>query len=130
MTISTPVQALTDDREALVAIAMNGEPLPTVHGFPARLVTPGLYGFVGATKWLTRIQATTYAAESAYWTDRGWATDAPILTQSRIDTPRGLNRAGCRPRRHRRRRLGAAPRHREGRGARRRQRVAGGQARP
>ena len=62
-----------------------------MHGFPARLVTPGLYGFVGATKWLTRMQATTYAANSAYWTDRGWATDSPILTQSRIDTPRGLN---------------------------------------
>ena len=92
MTISTPVQALTDDRDALVAIAMNGEPLPTVHGFPARLVTPGLYGFVGATKWLTRMEATTYAAKTAYWTDRDWATDAPILTQSRIDTPRGLNR--------------------------------------
>jgi len=92
MTISTPVQALTDDREALVAVAMNGEPLPAVHGFPARLVTPGLYGFVGATKWLTRMQATTYAAETAYWTDRDWATDAPVLTQSRIDTPRGLNR--------------------------------------
>ena len=92
MTISTPVQALTDDREALVAVAMNGAPLPAVHGFPARLVTPGLYGFVGATKWLTRMQATTYQAASAYWTDRGWATDAPVLTQSRIDTPRGLNR--------------------------------------
>jgi DMSO/TMAO reductase YedYZ molybdopterin-dependent catalytic subunit len=92
MTISTPVQALTDDRDALVAIAMNGEPLPAVHGFPARLVTPGLYGFVGATKWLTRMEATTYAAKSAYWTDRDWATDAPILTQSRIDTPRGLDR--------------------------------------
>lgn len=92
MTISTPVQALTDDREALVAIAMNGEPLPAMHGFPARLVTPGLYGFVGATKWLTRMQATTYAADRAYWTARDWATDAPILTQSRIDTPRGLNR--------------------------------------
>ena len=91
MTISTPVQALTDDREALVAVAMNGEPLPAMHGFPARLVTPGLYGFVGATKWLTRMEATTYAAKSAYWTDRGWATDSPILTQSRIDTPRGLN---------------------------------------
>jgi DMSO/TMAO reductase YedYZ molybdopterin-dependent catalytic subunit len=91
MTISTPVQALTDDRNALVAIAMNGQPLPAMHGFPARLVTPGLYGFVGATKWLTRMQATTYAADSAYWTDRGWATDSPILTQSRIDTPRGLN---------------------------------------
>jgi DMSO/TMAO reductase YedYZ molybdopterin-dependent catalytic subunit len=92
MTISTPIQALTDDRDALVAIAMNGEPLPNRHGFPARLVTPGLYGFVGATKWLTRMEATTYAAKTAYWTDRDWATDAPILTQSRIDTPRGLDR--------------------------------------
>ena len=92
MTISTPVQALTDDREALVAIAMNGEPLPNRHGFPARLVTPGLYGFVGATKWLSRMEATTYAAKRAYWTERDWATDAPILTQSRIDTPRGLSR--------------------------------------
>ena len=87
MTISTPVQALTDDREALVAIAMNGEPLPAMHGFPARLVTPGLYGFVGATKWLTRMEATTYAAKSAYWTDRGWATDAPS-SPSRASTPR------------------------------------------
>ena len=92
MKISTPLQALTDDREALVAVAMNGEPLPAMHGFPARLVTPGLYGFVGATKWLTRMQATTYKAETAYWTDRDWAIDAPIFTQSRIDTPRGLNR--------------------------------------
>ena len=90
MTISTPVQALTDDRDALVAVAMNGEPLPALHGFPARLVTPGLYGFVGATKWLTRMTATTYAQERAYWTERGWATDAPVLTQSRIDTPRPL----------------------------------------
>ena len=95
-TISTPVQALTDDRDALVAVAMNGEPLPAKHGFPARLVTPGLYGFVGSTKWLARLTATTYAKEQAYWTERGWATDAPVLTQSRIDTPRGLQtlRAG------------------------------------
>ena len=92
MTISTPIQALSDDREALVAVGMNGQPLPAVHGFPARLVTPGLYGFVGATKWLTRMEVTTYAAKQAYWTERDWATDAPILTQSRIDTPRGLNR--------------------------------------
>ncbi len=91
MTISTPVQALTDDRDALVAVAMNGEPLPALHGFPARLVTPGLYGFVGATKWLTRMTATTYGREEAYWTARGWATEAPILTQSRIDTPRALS---------------------------------------
>ena len=92
MTISTPVQALTDERDALVAVAMNGEPLPNQHGFPARLVTPGLYGFVGATKWLTRMEATTYAAQRAYWTERDWATDAPVLTQSRIDTPGGLSR--------------------------------------
>lgn len=90
-TISTPAQALTDDREALVAVAMNGQPLPARHGFPARLVTPGLYGFVGSTKWLARLTATTYAAREAYWTERGWATDAPVLTQSRIDTPRGLD---------------------------------------
>jgi DMSO/TMAO reductase YedYZ molybdopterin-dependent catalytic subunit len=95
-TISTPVQALTDDRDALVAVAMNGQPLPAKHGFPARLVTPRLYGFVGSTKWLARLTATTYAREEAYWTERGWATDAPVLTQSRIDTPRGLStvRAG------------------------------------
>lgn len=90
ITISTPIQALTDDRDALLAIAMNGEPLSPTHGFPARLVTPGLYGFVGSTKWLTKMTATTYAKESAYWTDRDWATEAPVLTQSRIDTPRGL----------------------------------------
>ena len=91
MTISTPVQALTDERDSLVAVAMNGEPLPALHGFPARLVTPGLYGFVGATKWLTRMTATTYAATAAYWTERGWATDAPVRTESRIDTPRALS---------------------------------------
>lgn len=90
-TISTPVQALTDDRDALVAVAMDGQPLPAQHGFPARLVTPGLYGFVGSTKWLARLTATTYAKEQAYWTERGWATNAPVLTQSRIDTPRGLD---------------------------------------
>lgn len=92
MTISTPIAALTDDRLALVALGMNGVPLPRAHGFPARLVTPGLYGFVGATKWLTRLEVTRYAARQAYWTERGWATDAPILTQARIDTPRGLSR--------------------------------------
>ncbi|MEO7069174.1 MAG: molybdopterin-dependent oxidoreductase [Nostocoides sp.] len=90
MTISTPVEALTDDRGALVAVAMDGQPLPAAHGFPARLVTPGLYGYVGATKWLTRLTATTYAAERAYWTKRGWAIDAPVKTQARIDVPQGL----------------------------------------
>jgi DMSO/TMAO reductase YedYZ molybdopterin-dependent catalytic subunit len=90
MTISTPVEALTDDRDALVAVAMDGEPLPMRHGFPARLVTPGLYGFVGATKWLTRLTATTYAAEKAYWTKRDWSIEGTVKTQARIDTPAGL----------------------------------------
>jgi len=90
MTISTPIEALTDDRDAMVAVAMGGQPLPARHGFPARLVTPGLYGFVGATKWLTKLTATTYAKDKAYWTQRDWATDGRVKTQARIDTPRGL----------------------------------------
>ena len=90
MTISTPIEALTDDRDALIAVAMNGEPLPDRHGFPARMVTPGLYGFVGATKWLTKLTATTYAADKAYWTKRDWAIDGTVKTQARIDTPAGL----------------------------------------
>jgi len=88
--ISTPLAALTDGRPALVAIGMNGEVLPRAHGFPARLVTPGLYGFVGATKWLTKLTATTYAADKAYWTKRDWLIDGTVKTQARIDTPAGL----------------------------------------
>ena len=90
MTISTPIEALTDDRDAIIAVAMNGEPLPARHGFPARMVTPGLYGFVGATKWLTKLTATTYAKDKAYWTERDWLVDGTVKTQARIDTPRGL----------------------------------------
>ncbi|MEO5982750.1 MAG: molybdopterin-dependent oxidoreductase [Pedococcus sp.] len=90
MTISTPIEALTDDRDAIIAVAMNGEPLPARHGFPARMVTPGLYGFVGATKWVTKLTATTYAKDKAYWTERDWLTDGTVKTQARIDTPRGL----------------------------------------
>jgi DMSO/TMAO reductase YedYZ molybdopterin-dependent catalytic subunit len=81
--------ALADEREALVAVAMNGEPLPPDHGYPARLIVPGLYGYVSATKWLTEIELTTLDAFDAYWVPLGWAKQAPILTQSRIDTPRG-----------------------------------------
>lgn len=92
MTISTPLSALLDDRDALVAVGMNGSPLPREHGFPARLVTPGLYGFVGATKWLTRMTVTRYDRASAYWTDRDWATDGRVRTQARVDTPRALRR--------------------------------------
>jgi DMSO/TMAO reductase YedYZ molybdopterin-dependent catalytic subunit len=76
------------DREALVAVAMNGEPLPAEHGFPARLIVPGLYGYVSATKWLTKIGLTTLEAFNGYWVPLGWAKEAPILTQSRIDVPR------------------------------------------
>jgi len=80
--------ALADEREALVAVQMNGEPLPADHGSPARLIVPGLYGYVSATKWLTEIELTTLEAFDAYWVPLGWAKEAPILTQSRIDVPR------------------------------------------
>lgn len=90
MTISTPIEALTDGREALLAFGMNGAQLPREHGFPVRLVTPRLYGFVGSTKWLTSLTATTYAKQEAYWTARGWDIDGTIHTQSRIDVPKAL----------------------------------------
>ena len=80
--------AIADDREPLVAVAMNGEPLPANHGFPARLIVPGLYGYVSATKWLTEIELTTLEGFDAYWVPLGWSKEAPILTQSRIDVPR------------------------------------------
>lgn len=90
-TISTPLEVALDGRDSLVALTMNGAVLPRAHGFPARLVVPGLYGFVGATKWLERLTLTTYRDREAYWTKRGWATDAPIKVSSRIDTPRPLS---------------------------------------
>lgn len=90
MTISTPLDLATDGRDAMIAIGMNGEALPREHGFPARVVIPGLYGFISATKWVTRLTLTTYAEQTAYWTDRGWATDAPIKISTRIDTPSAL----------------------------------------
>ncbi|GAB2824238.1 molybdopterin-dependent oxidoreductase [Lentzea nigeriaca] len=76
----------------LIAIGMNGEPLPAEHGFPARLVVPGLYGYVSATKWVTDLNVTTFAKEQGYWIPRGWAARAPIKTMSRIDRPRGLSK--------------------------------------
>ena len=91
MTISTPLDVALDGRDALIAIGMNGEPLPRTHGFPARMVVPGLYGFVSACKWITRMTLTTYDAEQAYWTERDWAIDAPIKISSRVDTPRPLS---------------------------------------
>lgn len=88
MTISTPLDAATDGRDAMIAVGMNGQPLPAEHGYPARLIVPGLYGFISATKWITRMTLTTYAEQEAYWTPRGWATHAPIKLASRIDAPR------------------------------------------
>lgn len=93
-TASTPLPVLLDGRDAMIAIAMDGRPLTPEHGFPARLLTPGLYGYVGATKWLTRLTVTTFAAEQAYWTVRGWAQQAPVKTATRIDTPHGSLAAG------------------------------------
>jgi DMSO/TMAO reductase YedYZ molybdopterin-dependent catalytic subunit len=81
--------ALAGGREALVAVTMNGEPVPPKHGFPARLIVPGLYGYVSATKWLSDIELTTWEGFDGYWVPLGWAKEAPILTQSRIDVPRG-----------------------------------------
>jgi len=89
-TVGFPTEVALDGRDALVAVAMNGEPLPVEHGFPARLVVPGLYGYVSATKWLAEIELTTLEGFDAYWVPRGWAKEAPIKTQSRIDVPRGL----------------------------------------
>ncbi|MFN2487296.1 MAG: molybdopterin-dependent oxidoreductase, partial [Acidimicrobiia bacterium] len=89
-TCGFPVSALDDGRPAMIALGMNGDPLPAVHGYPARLVVPGLYGYVSATKWLTEIEITTFAAFDHYWVPRGWAAQAPIKTQSRIDTPAAL----------------------------------------
>jgi DMSO/TMAO reductase YedYZ molybdopterin-dependent catalytic subunit len=79
--------ALDPSREPMIALGMNHEPLPAEHGYPARLIVPGLYGYVSATKWLSEIELTTREAFDGYWVPLGWAKDAPILTQSRIDHP-------------------------------------------
>jgi DMSO/TMAO reductase YedYZ molybdopterin-dependent catalytic subunit len=76
-------------REPMIAVQMNDEPLPPAHGYPARLIIPGLYGYVSATKWLAELELTTLESFDGYWVPLGWAKEAPILTQSRIDTPRG-----------------------------------------
>lgn len=89
-TCGFPVDAATDGRNAIVAVAMNGEPLPLEHGFPARLVVPGLYGYISATKWLTEIELTTFERFESYWVPRGYADRAPIKLMSRIDSVDGL----------------------------------------
>jgi len=86
-TSGTPVQTVMDGRDAMLAVAMNGTALPVAHGFPVRMVVPGLYGYVSACKWITDIEVTTYRSNVAYWAQRGWDAQAPIKTESRIDVP-------------------------------------------
>jgi DMSO/TMAO reductase YedYZ molybdopterin-dependent catalytic subunit len=88
-TAGTPVEALTDARNALLAVGLNGQPLPVEHGYPARLVVPGLYGYVSATKWVVDMELTRFDRAEAFWTRMGWAPRAPIKTESRIDVPKG-----------------------------------------
>lgn len=95
-TAGTPLEVLRDPaRASLLAVGMNGEPLPVIHGFPARLVVPGLYGYVSATKWVTSLKVTTFAADQGYWTPRGWSALGPVKLSSRIDVPRGSVSAGA-----------------------------------
>jgi hypothetical protein len=88
-TAGFPLDNALDGRTAIVAYAMNGEPLPVEHGFPARLVVAGLYGYVSATKWLSEIELTTWDGFDGYWVPRGWSKTGPVKTQSRIDRPSG-----------------------------------------
>ena len=91
-TCGTPLAALTDDRNALLAVAMNGEPLPLEHGFPVRMVVPGLYGYVSATKWVVDLEVSRFQDFTAFWTDKGWSEEGPVKTESRIDVPRSNHR--------------------------------------
>jgi DMSO/TMAO reductase YedYZ molybdopterin-dependent catalytic subunit len=92
-TTGWPVENLRDGRRPLLVVGMNGEALPLAHGFPARLIVPGLYGYVSATKWLTEIELTTFDKFDQYWVERDWAAEGPIKTMARIDTPKGLGKA-------------------------------------
>jgi len=87
-TAGTPIGALTDGRNAILAVGMNGEPLPLEHGYPVRMVVPGLYGYVSATKWVVELKLTRFADEQGYWTPRGWSALGPVKLSSRIDVPR------------------------------------------
>ncbi|GAB5077569.1 molybdopterin-dependent oxidoreductase [Arthrobacter sp. AD-310] len=87
---STPLEVLQDGRDAMLAIGMNGEPLPLEHGYPVRMLVPGLYGFVSATKWVVDLEVTRFADKKAYWTDRGWSERGPIKTMARVEVPRSF----------------------------------------
>ncbi|MGW6973844.1 molybdopterin-dependent oxidoreductase [Streptomyces sp. NPDC054952] len=95
MTLGTPVEDLLDGRDAMLAVGMNGEPLPFDHGFPVRMVVPGLYGYVSACKWIVDIELTTFDSYDPYWVKRKWARKAPIKTQARIDTPKPFAQTGA-----------------------------------
>ncbi|MFD7031658.1 molybdopterin-dependent oxidoreductase [Streptomyces sp. NPDC059917] len=92
MTLGSPVEDVMDGRDAMLAVGMNGEPLPFDHGFPVRMLVPGLYGYVSACKWIQDIELTTFDAYDPYWVRRSWARRAPIKTQARIDTPKPFAR--------------------------------------
>jgi DMSO/TMAO reductase YedYZ molybdopterin-dependent catalytic subunit len=98
-TCGTPTEVVMNDSRALLAVGMNGQPLPVTHGFPARMIVPGLFGYVSATKWVTDLELTTFAAGRSYWVQRGYSAQAPIKTMSRIDVPRPFQqvRAGRTP---------------------------------
>ena len=87
-TAGTPIEALTDERNAILAVGMNGEPLPLEHGYPVRMVVPGLYGYVSATKWVVELKLTRFDQEQGYWTPRGWSELGPVKLSSRVDVPR------------------------------------------
>ncbi|MGH1523307.1 molybdopterin-dependent oxidoreductase [Leifsonia sp. L25] len=86
-TAGTPLEALTDGRNAILAVGMNGQPLPLEHGYPVRMVVPGLYGYVSATKWVVELNVTRFDKATSYWTDRGWSERGPVKLESRIDVP-------------------------------------------
>lgn len=86
-TCATPLAALTDGRDAMLAVAMNGRPLPIDHGFPVRTIVPGLYGYVSACKWVVDLKVTRFADVEAFWTRRGWSEQGPVKIASRIDVP-------------------------------------------
>jgi hypothetical protein len=88
-TAGTPLEVLTDGRDALLAVGMNGAPLPVEHGFPVRMVVPGLYGYVSATKWVVDLEVSRFDEFDAYWSTRGWSERGPVKVASRIDVPRG-----------------------------------------
>ncbi|MFK0215419.1 molybdopterin-dependent oxidoreductase [Streptomyces sp. NPDC090298] len=92
MTLGSPVEDVMDGRDAMLAVGMNGEPLPFDHGFPVRMLVPGLYGYVSACKWIESLELTTFDTYDPYWVKRKWARRAPIKTQARIDTPKPFAR--------------------------------------